>query len=106
MNILVTGGLGYIGFHTTVELLQSGHSVIIADNLRNSKIGALGKLTAISGAKLPFYQIDVIDENQLKQIFVSHKIDCVIHFSGLKAAQNLSFNRFTTIITIWFPQLI
>lgn len=85
MNILVTGGLGYIGCHTTVELLQNGHSVIIADDLRNSKIGVLDKLTVITGAQLPFYQIDVTDENQLKPIFCSHKIDGVIHFAGLKA---------------------
>lgn len=85
MNILVTGGLGYIGSHTTVELLQRGHSVIIADNLSNSKIEVLDKLATITNSELPFYQIDVTDEYQVRPIFSSAKIDGVIHFAGLKA---------------------
>jgi len=85
MNILVTGGLGFIGSHTAVELIKNNHTVIIADNLINSKIEVLDKLYTITGIKPTFYQIDVTDENKLEQIFSNHKIDGVIHFAGLKA---------------------
>ena len=85
MNILVTGGIGYIGSHTCVELLNNNHSVIIADNLINSKIETLDKIKQITNKDLMFYQIDVTDEQALESIFTSHKIDGVIHFAGLKA---------------------
>lgn len=85
MNILVTGGLGFIGSHTTIELIKNGHTVIIADNLINSKIEVLDKLSNITGIKPSFYQIDVTDESKVKEIFKTHKIDGVIHFAGLKA---------------------
>lgn len=85
MNILVTGGLGFIGSHTVIELIKNNHTVIIADNLINSKIEVLDKLLKITGIKPTFYQIDVTDEAKLEEIFVNHKIDGVIHFAGLKA---------------------
>ena len=85
MNILVTGGLGFIGSHTTIELIKNNHTVIIADNLINSKIEVLDKLSAITGIKPSFYQIDVTDEAKVESIFNNHKIDGVIHFAGLKA---------------------
>lgn len=85
MNILVTGGLGFIGSHTVVELLKNNHEVIIADNLINSKIDVLDKLYKITGIKPTFYQIDVTDEVKLEEVFIKHKIDGVIHFAGLKA---------------------
>ena len=85
MNILVTGGLGFIGSHTTIELIKNNHTVIIADNLINSKIEVLDELFTITGIKPIFYQIDVTDEAKLEEIFNSHKIDGVIHFAGLKA---------------------
>jgi len=85
MNILVTGGLGFIGSHTTVELIKNTHEVIIADNLINSKIEVLDKLHQITGIKPTFYHIDVTDEAVLTIIFETHKIDGVIHFAGLKA---------------------
>ena len=85
MNILVTGGLGFIGSHTTIELMKNNHTVIIADNLINSKIEVLDKLATITGIRPTFYQIDVTDEVKLEPIFSSHKIDGVIHFAGLKA---------------------
>ena len=85
MNILVTGGLGFIGSHTVVELLKNNHTVIIADNLINSKIEVLDKLSTITGIKPTFYQIDVTDEVMVESIFNLHKIDGVIHFAGLKA---------------------
>ena len=85
MNILVTGGLGFIGSHTVVELMKNNHTVIIADNLCNSKIEVLDKLTTITGIKPTFYQIDVTDEAKVDEIFNNHKIYGVIHFAGLKA---------------------
>jgi UDP-glucose 4-epimerase len=85
MNILVTGGLGFIGSHTTIELINNNHTVIIADNIINSKIEVLDKLSTITGTKPNFYQIDVTDEAKVEEIFSSHKIDGVIHFAGLKA---------------------
>lgn len=85
MNILVTGGAGYIGSHTCVELLNNNYSVIIADNLINSKIETIDKIKKISGEDVIFYEIDVTDEAKLEDIFVYNKIDGVIHFAGLKA---------------------
>ena len=85
MNMLVTGGLGFIGSHTVVELIKNKHEVIIADNLINSKIKVLDKLFTITGIKPTFYQIDVTDEVKVEEILKNHKIDGVIHFAGLKA---------------------
>lgn len=85
MKILVTGGLGFIGSHTVVELIKNKHEVIIADNLVNSKIEVLDKLEQISGVRPTFYQIDVTDETKLRDIYNNHKIDGLIHFAGLKA---------------------
>lgn len=84
MNILVTRGLGFIGSHTVVELIENNHTVIIADNLGNLKIEVLDKLSTITGIKPTFYQIDVTDEAKLEEIFVNHKFNGVIHFAGLK----------------------
>lgn len=85
MNILVTGGAGYIGSHTCVELLDNNHSVIVADNLCNSKIETIDKIKQITNEDITFYQIDVTDEQSVESIFSSHQIDGVIHFAGLKA---------------------
>jgi UDP-glucose 4-epimerase len=85
MNILVTGGAGYIGSHTCVELLNNNHSVIIADNLCNSKIDTINKIKQITNKDVLFYQVDVTDEQAVESIFSSHQIDGVIHFAGLKA---------------------
>lgn len=85
MNILVTGGVGYIGSHTCVELLNNNHSVIIADNLINSKIETIDKIMQITNKDLIFYQIDVTDAKAVESIFNNNKIDGVIHFAGLKA---------------------
>lgn len=85
MNILVTGGLGFIGSHTIVELMKNSHTVIIADNLINSKIEVLDNLFKIVGSMPTFYQIDVTDEMSVEGIFKTHQIDGVIHFAGLKA---------------------
>ena len=85
MNILVTGGAGYIGSHTCVELLNCGHSVIIADNLVNSKIESIDKIKKITGKDVIFYQYDVTEEKAVEEIFKNNNIDGVIHFAGLKA---------------------
>lgn len=85
MKILVTGGAGYIGSHTCVELLQSGHEVIIVDNLSNSKIDVLDKIEKISNKKVTFFNEDILNKINLDKIFKQHKIDAVIHFAGLKA---------------------
>ncbi len=85
MKVLVTGGAGYIGTHTSVLLLEKGHEVVIVDNLCNSKEEAVKRVKEITGKELDFYKIDVCDENALREVFKEHKIDAVIHFAGLKA---------------------
>lgn len=85
MNILVTGGAGYIGSHTCVALLEAGHSVVIADNLCNSKREAVDKITEITGKEVVFYEIDVTEAAAVEAVFQKHSLDGVIHFAGLKA---------------------
>lgn len=85
MNILVTGGTGYIGSHTTVELLQNGHTVEILDNLINSKKSVLDRIEELTGTKPKFHQIDLLDADKLDQLFANTHFDLVIHFAGLKA---------------------
>lgn len=85
MNILVTGGAGYIGSHTIVELINSGYDVIIIDNLSNSSKEAVTRIEKIVGKKLTFYEIDVRNKQALGEIFSKYQIDGVIHFAGLKA---------------------
>ncbi|WP_289423414.1 UDP-glucose 4-epimerase GalE, partial [Faecalibaculum rodentium] len=85
MKILVTGGAGYIGSHTAVELLNSGHEVIVADNLSNSSEKALDRVKEITGKDLRFYNVDLRDKDALQDLFDKEDIDAVIHFAGLKA---------------------
>ena len=85
MNVLVTGGAGYIGSHTCLELLESGYGVIVIDNLCNSNPKSLVRVEKLTGKQLTFYQGDVRDETLLRKIFRDHEIGCVIHFAGLKA---------------------
>lgn len=85
MKILVTGGAGYIGSHTCLELLNAGHEIIVVDNLMNSKEESLKRVQALTGKALTFYAVDCIDKDGLEKVFQSHKIDSVIHFAGLKA---------------------
>ncbi len=85
MNILVTGGTGYIGSHTCVELLLAGHDVVVFDNLCNSKEEALDKIEKITGKRPKFYRADMRNEAELEPVFSENKIDAVIHFAGLKA---------------------
>ena len=85
MNVLVTGGAGYIGSHTCVELLNSGYGVVVVDNLCNSNPESLNRVQELTGKSVKFYEGDVRDEALLKKIFAENEIGCVIHFAGLKA---------------------
>ena len=85
MAILVTGGTGYIGSHTVIELISNGYDVVIVDNLCNSKINVLDRIEMISGVRVKFYEIDCCDKEKMRTIFENEKIDGVIHFAGLKA---------------------
>lgn len=84
-KILVTGGTGFIGSHTCVELIKAGYDVVIMDNLSNSKVGTVDRIAQITGKKPVFYQTDIRDFFGTDRIFKEHKIDAVIHFAGLKA---------------------
>ena len=85
MTVLVTGGMGYIGSHTCVELLKQGMDVVIVDNLVNSSAEAGRRVEQITGKGVTFYEIDVRDRERLDEVFRRHDIACVIHFAGLKA---------------------
>jgi UDP-glucose 4-epimerase len=85
MNILVTGGAGYIGSHTCVELLAAGHQVVALDNLSNAKRSVVERVQAISGKALAFVEADVRDRAALRAVLAQHRIDAAIHFAGLKA---------------------
>ena len=85
MKILVTGGTGYIGSHTAVELLNAGHEVVLADNLSNSDIQVVEKIRQITGKDPLFYEADATDQKAMEDIFGSHRFDGIIHFAGFKA---------------------
>ncbi len=85
MKVLVTGGAGYIGSHTCVELIEAGYTPIVIDNLSNSNPESLNRVKMITGREVCFYEGDVRDEARLEQIFAEHEIGCAIHFAGLKA---------------------
>lgn len=84
-NILVTGGAGYIGSHTCVELLNAGHEIIILDNFSNSKPEALNRIKEITNKEFKFYEVDLLNKEALEKVFKDNDIDAVIHFAGLKA---------------------
>lgn len=85
MTVLVTGGAGYIGSHTTVELLEKGYEVIIVDNFSNSSKDVIDRIKKITGSNVIVYNIDLLDKNALEQVFSDNQIDNVIHFAGYKA---------------------
>lgn len=85
MKILVTGGTGYIGSHTTVQLIEAGHTVTIVDNLINSKENVLNKIAEITGVRPKFYEVDLLDSERLENVFLENQFDVVMHFAGLKA---------------------
>ncbi len=84
-TILVTGGTGYIGSHTVVELIQAGYEVVILDNLSNSKESVVDSICTITGVRPAFYRCDILDTEGMRAIFKAHSFDAVIHFAGLKA---------------------
>lgn len=85
MAVLVTGGLGYIGSHTTVELLNMGREVVVIDNLYNSKIVVKDRIEEITGKKIKYYNIDLLDREKVEEVFKENNIDSVINFAGYKA---------------------
>lgn len=85
MAILVTGGAGYIGSHTCVELLKAGYEVIVIDNLVNSKEESITRIREITGKPLVFYKADLLDKQAINEIFKSKSIEAVMHFAGFKA---------------------
>ncbi|MFH2057361.1 MAG: UDP-glucose 4-epimerase GalE [Pseudomonadota bacterium] len=85
MKILVTGGAGYIGSHTCIELLNENYDVVVLDNFSNSSEESLSRIQAITGKSLNFYKTDLLNEHDIHAVFNDHKIDAVIHFAGLKA---------------------
>ena len=85
MNILVTGGSGFIGSHTLIELITEGHAVAVVDNLSNSNPEALRRVESITGQAVPFYKVDIRDREGLSRVFALHNFDCCIHFAGMKA---------------------
>lgn len=85
MNILVTGGTGYIGSHTVIALLAAGHTVAVVDNLSNSSRVSLRRVEAITGQTVPFFEADIRDREALETVFTAQSFDCCIHFAGLKA---------------------
>ena len=98
MNVLLTGGAGYIGTHTAVELLDAGHGVVLVDSLVNSHEEAVRRVERITGAQVAFHRADCADPTALRQVFAEHEIDAVIHLAGLKAvgesvAQPLRYYR-------------
>ena len=84
-SILITGGLGYIGSHTSIELIEAGYKIVIIDNLSNSSIESLRRMKKLVKYNIPFYNIDIRDKDKLDQVFRENKIDGVIHFAGLKS---------------------
>ena len=85
MLVLLAGGAGYIGSHTAVELLNAGYEVIVADDYSNSCPESINRITQITGKAVKAYEVDVKDKAAVSKVFVEDKIDCVIHFAGLKA---------------------
>ena len=107
MDILVTGGAGYIGSHTLIELIEAGYTPVVVDNLSNSSPEALKRVEKITGAKIPFHKLDLRNEEELEKVFAEHKFDAIIHFAGLKAVgesvkKPLHYydNNFTSTLTL------
>lgn len=87
MSILITGGAGYIGSHTAIELIEENYDVIVVDNLCNSSIDSIHRIETITNKKVTFYKVDLLDKIKLKNVFKKHEINAVIHFAGYKAVE-------------------
>ena len=85
MAILITGGCGYIGSHTCIELIKAGCDIVVIDNYYNSKPEALRRTRELAGRDFPFYECDIRDREGLRRVLAAHPIDAVIHFAGMKA---------------------
>ena len=85
MSILITGGCGYIGSHTCIEMLKAGFDIVVLDNYYNAKPEALRRVKELAGRDFPFYECDIRDAEGLRKIFKAHDIEAIIHFAGLKA---------------------
>ena len=85
MKVLLTGGAGYIGTHTCIELINAGHTPVIADNFDNSCPEAVRRVEELTDTKIPLYELDVCDKEALDKMFAENDFDAVIHFAGLKA---------------------
>jgi UDP-glucose 4-epimerase len=85
MRLLITGGAGYIGSHTVLVLLESGHEIVVADNLSNSKLESLRRVEEITGRPIEFHKVDLLEATGVERVFAGRSIDAVIHFAGLKA---------------------
>ena len=85
MKVLVTGGLGYIGSHTVVELIDNNYEVVVIDNLSNSELFILDNIERITGVRPIFYNINLLDSQGLEEVFNTHKIDGIIHFAAFKS---------------------
>ena len=113
MSVLVTGGLGYIGSHTCVELMNAGIDVVVVDNLYNCKKSSYDRIKALVGRDFPFYECDIRDFDGLQNVFKNEDIDSVIHFAGLKAVgescvkplEYFDNNHSGKIINLFFSQL-
>ena len=97
-TILVTGGAGYIGSHTCVELLNAGYEVVVVDNLCNSCKESLKRVEEITGKHVTFYEVDLLDKPALDRVFDNEKIDGVIHFAGLKAVGDCKGRNYILLI--------
>ncbi len=100
MAILITGGAGYIGTHTCVELIHAGYELVVVDNFANSKPQALERVSEITGRPVKVYRLDLRDQAGLENVFRENTIEAVIHFAGLKLSENRSSSRCCTTTQI------
>lgn len=111
MKILVTGGAGYIGSHTIIELISNGHGVVVVDNLSNSSSESIRRVEKITNTTIPFYQVDLMDNKKLDKIFAKNQFDAIIHFAGYKAVgesvrQPLLYYRNNLVSTITLLEMM